>query len=291
MKLLKLIGLPVVLSGLAACGSHAQEAAPEAGSPATTGSTPIDEPPSPGATEREEPAPTTCVAPASGAPKSFTAGGVQTITLPAEITGRTDKGLELFTFKFVLTDVAKVRVRGSSPDFTDSNEAAAIGVSLVTKDGSGFSAQLAIYSKSIDKTSAQWLYPGEYELQISRSNAATANANAPILPHTFELLVEAEHPPVADAGCTLPDGVVSKTDVRATKACNDWCSKLLKCGATCRDDCDVPVGQCPASVTKQLECLGSAGLTCVSRNGGTGYSLDAICEADASVCDPADVRR
>lgn len=281
-----LFALPLALSLVAGCATSTDVV--DATDPSATPPDKTAEPSEP----VTPPGPTTCVAPKAGAPTSYTAGGVQKITLPAKITGRTEEALEFFNFKFVLTDIAKVRVRASSPDFTDTQERAAIGVSLVTRDGSGFSAQLASYSTSFDKTSSRWLYPGEYELQVNRTNSATANTNVPILPHDFELIVEAERPPVETGNCTMPDGVLTKTEVRGSKVCNEWCKQLPTCGVACDDDCDVPVGQCAASVLKYLECETAANFECsTSPSGGKGYSIDEICKYDAKICDAADIRR
>lgn len=268
-----------------ACGSSepsaGSETDPASNTPAPSGSS--------SSSPSAETKPAVCVAPPSGKPSVVTATGA--IQVPAVISGSTKEAIEFQRFTFELDRVLKIRVKASSSDFKDATERTGVGFSINyltsqnSEDGR-VTAQVSPSKPSDDKTTG-WLLPGRYDLLVSRSTSASANANAPILPHAYTVTLDTIEAPQIVGACTFPDDARSPTDVRAFPECGVWCKKVVGCGMDCRDEeCAIPKGQCEASIRKALECKLAAGFSCVTQGGGHGYSIDAECKPDASICKP-----
>lgn len=243
--------------------------------------------------------PVTCASPAPPAPTTLArpAGSpTMAVTLPVRVTGTTTEAIDFQYFTFTLTEVVKLHVKAQVADFEDVTEKTGIGIE-VRNTMLGEDPNKAHARASLDPTkpaadgSSDWLYPGTYQVVLSRATYASANTTVPTLPHAYTLSIDVELPPTLTASCTLPASAKSQVNVKARAECNAWCKKLPACGVACHDDCEIPVGQCEASVLAKLTCLSKASFECVKQGAGSGYSIDADCKADASVCAPGDIRK
>ena len=230
--------------------------------------------------------PVACTSPPPKAASSASAPGP--ITVPVTIHGTTTEGIDFQSFTFDLDHVAKIRIQGKIADFADTAEKTGVGFTVRSiVDGTPrdtWAAHVDPSTPANEKTT-DWLYPGHYDLLVSRATYASANTSAPILPHVFDVALGMMDPPRIENGCTFPESERSATDVRAFPECSDWCKKLPACGVVCRpEDCAIPKGQCEASIRAMLACEIAAHFECVTQGGGHGYSTDAICEPDAKLC-------
>ena len=282
-------------SGSAPSSGEGDPTSPASGSsaplPGTGNTTPPDSPASTAPTECASPSspPLTSLVRAPGSPTAA-------IALPIAVKGTTSSGIDVQYFTVTLDDVTRLHLKAEIKDFADTTEKTGVGVEIRRTDSPGEinTSQVRAHvdpSTPSNAASSDWLFPGKYQVIFSRSTGGSANAASPTLSHDYSFSIDVERPPVVTNGCTLPASAKSATDVKATPECNAWCKKLPACGVACRDECTIPVGECAASVLKQLECNTKAKLECVTQGGGVGISVDAICNLDASVCAPGTIRK
>lgn len=281
-------------AALLACSSSGDSGSGEpapGGAPAPSGTTTAPAPPPSAPSGPKE-----CAPPPSPAPAIVQrSASPQPITVPATVRGTTSDAIDFQHFTFTLADVAKLHLEASIGDFDDGTEKTGVGIEVRRKTGDVNTALVSAHvdpSTAISKGDSSWLFPGDYEVILSRSTYASANENIPTRTHAYEFtLTETLGPEVKD-GCTFPASFVSPTDVNAYPECDAWCKKLPACHTSCVDDCTIKVGQCAESTRKYLDCLATTGkVSCVTGGGATGYSVDSSCEIDASVCAPGTKRK